>query len=79
MDKHTATELAYKNGYVAGYKDAKSEIVCCKNRKYSRERNEAERKYLCEGVLICFNADATDECWNPVWHHHWCSYGECKE
>ena len=52
MDKHTATELAYKNGYAAGYKDAKSEIVCCKNCKYSRERNEAERKYLCEGVLI---------------------------
>lgn len=27
MDKHTATELAYKNGYIAGYKAAFEHIT----------------------------------------------------
>lgn len=31
MDKYTATELAYKNGYEKGYAEAKAEIVYCKD------------------------------------------------
>lgn len=29
MDKYTATELAFKNGYEKGYEAAKAEIVRC--------------------------------------------------
>lgn len=52
------------------------EVVRCKDCKHSRERNEYEQNYLVEGVLICTSVDATDECWNPVWGEHFCSYGE---
>lgn len=52
------------------------EVVRCKDCKHKRERNEHERNYLVEGVLICTNPDATDDCWNPVWPEHFCSYGE---
>lgn len=31
MNSHDATEQAYRNGYEAGYKAAKDEIVKCKN------------------------------------------------
>lgn len=31
MDRHTATELAYKNGYAAGLKAAEEKIVHCKD------------------------------------------------
>lgn len=51
-------------------------VIRCKNCKHSRERNEDERKYLIEGVLICTSPDATDNCWNPVFENHFCSYGE---
>lgn len=51
-------------------------VVRCKDCKYSRERNEDEKRYIIEGVLICNSADACDECWNPVFPDHFCSYGE---
>lgn len=52
------------------------EVVRCKDCKHSRERNEHEKQYLIEGILICTSCDATDECWNPVFPEHFCSYGE---
>lgn len=52
------------------------EVVRCKDCKHSRERNEYEKNYLVEGVLICTSPDATDDCWNAVWGDHFCSYGE---
>ena len=55
------------------------EVVRCKDCKYSRERNEDERQYLVEGVLICTSVEATDECWNPVYPSHFCGCGERKE
>lgn len=55
------------------------EVVRCRDCKYSRERNENEREYLVEGVLICTSGEAVDECWNPVYPSHFCSYGERKE
>ncbi len=54
-------------------------VVRCRNCKNSRERNEHERNYLVEGVLICTSPDATDDFWNAVWPEHFCSYGERKE
>ena len=52
------------------------EIVRCCDCKYSRKRNEYEQRYLVEGVLICTSGEAADECWNPVYPSHFCSYGE---
>ena len=37
-------------------------------------RNELERKYLVEAIVICTSPDATDECLNAVWPDHFCSY-----
>ena len=51
-------------------------VVRCAKCKHQRERNEYERNYLAEGVLICTSPDATDDCWNAVWPDHFCSYGE---
>ena len=55
------------------------EVVRCKDCKYSRERNDNEGEYLADGVLICTSDEAADECWNPVYPSHFCSYGERKE
>lgn len=57
------------------YKD-KECFIYCKDCKHHRERNEYERNYLAEDVLICTSPDATDDCWNPVWPEHFCSYGD---
>lgn len=65
--------------YEWAVKMAENEPVCCKNCKHHRERNEYERKYLAEGVLICTSPDATDDCCNAVWPDHWCSYGERRD
>ena len=51
------------------------DLVRCKDCEYSRERNDDEREYLAENVLICTSRNATDSCWNPVWPEHFCSYG----
>ena len=55
------------------------EVVRCRECKHHRDKNEQERKYLVEDVLICTSPDATDDCWNAVWPDHFCSYGERKE
>lgn len=52
------------------------EVVRCRDCKHSRERNEYERVYLVDGVLICTNPDCTDDCWQAVWPDHWCKCGE---
>lgn len=54
-------------------------VVRCRECKHHRDKNEQERKYLVEDILICTSPDATDDCWNAVWPDHFCSYGERKE
>ena len=54
-------------------------VVRCWECKHHRDKNEHERQYLAEGVLICTSSEATDDCWNAVWPDHFCSYGERKE
>lgn len=66
----------YDEGFRAGKTAAMAEIVRCKDCKHSRERNEYEKNYLVDGVLICTSPDATDDCWNAVWGDHFCSCGE---
>lgn len=53
-------------------------VVRCKDCKWHRERDEQERKYLVEGVLICTNSDFIDDGWNSVFPDDFCSYGERK-
>ena len=54
-------------------------VVRCWECKHHRDKNEQERKYLVEDILICTSLDATEDCWNAVWPDHFCSYGERKE
>ena len=54
-------------------------VVCCRECKHHRDKNEQEQQYLVEDILICTSPDATDDCWNAVWPDHFCSYGERKE
>ena len=54
-------------------------VVRCWECKHHRDKNEQERKYLVEDILICTSPDATEDCWNAVWPDHFCSYGERKE
>ena len=54
-------------------------VVRCRECKHHRDKNEQERKYLVEDILICTSPDATEDCWNAVWPDHFCSYGERKE
>ena len=51
-------------------------VVRCRECKHHRDKNEQERQYLVEDILICTSPDATDDCWNAVWPDHFCSYGE---
>ena len=53
-------------------------VIRCKDCKYSRGRNELEMKFLCEGVLVCTNIEASDDGWNSVFPDHFCSYGKNK-
>ncbi|MBO7171335.1 MAG: hypothetical protein J6V52_00035 [Bacteroidaceae bacterium] len=55
------------------------EVVRCRDCKHTRERDEDEKNYLVEGVLICTSIDATNDCSNAVWPDHFCSYGERRE
>ena len=54
-------------------------VVRCGECKHHRDKNEQERQYLVEDILICTSPDATDDCWNAVWTDHFCSYGKRKE
>ena len=54
-------------------------VVRCMECKHHRDKNEQEKQYFVEDVLICTSPDATDDCWNAVWPDHFCSYGERKE
>ena len=54
-------------------------VVRCRECKHHRDKNEQERQYLVEDVLICTSPDATEDCWNAVWPDHFCSYGERKD
>ena len=53
MDKYTATELAFKNGYEKGYEAAMAEIVHCKECKhycsFYNECDEPHNFYTEEG------------------------------
>lgn len=70
MNEHDATEQAYRNGYDAGYKAAKDEIVRCKDCKDYRKN-----PYGLSDDMICM-------CWSdflPTEPDDFCSYGERKE
>ena len=54
-------------------------VVRCLECKHHRDKNEHERQYLVEDILICTSPDATEDCWNAVWTDHFCSYGERKK
>ena len=54
-------------------------VVRCLECKHHRDKNEHERQYLVEDILICTSPDATEDCWNAVWPDHFCSYGDRKE
>ncbi len=66
MNTNDATEQAYCNGYAAGYKAAKDEIVRCKDCIYSCFISQYS-KYECSrsGILMFSN--------------EFCSYGERKD
>ena len=70
MDEHTATELAYKNGYEKGYADAKAELVRCKDCKHIMH-SAIYKKLFCTNIYglrdICISKD------------DFCSYGERRE
>lgn len=51
-------------------------VVKCKDCKYSRDKNKEEKRYLCEGVLICTNCEATEDGWCAKYLDDYCSYGE---
>ena len=54
------------------------EVVRCKDCKHQRERNQHEKEYLIEGVLICIHPEVSEDCWAAVFPTHFCSYGERK-
>ena len=54
------------------------EVVRCKDCKHQRERNQHEKEYLIEGVLICVHPEVSEDCWAAVFPTHFCSYGERK-
>ena len=64
MDKYTATELAFKNGYEKGYEAAKAEIVHCKDCRYLQSDSHG---------LWCFN-----DYENNLQPEDFCSHGEKK-
>ena len=55
------------------------EVVRCKDCKYHREPDKDEQKYLCQGALVCANADFLYDGWNTVWPDDFCSYGRGNE
>lgn len=52
------------------------EVVLCKDCKHSRERDEHEREYVVEGVVICTNRECSEDNWFATWDDHWCKCGE---
>ena len=61
MDKHSATEIAFKNGYEQGYKDAVKEICDEANRIIKETNGEYIYKETLEGltkkILMCKSND----------------------
>lgn len=55
------------------------ERVRCLECKHTREKNEYEKNYIVEDVLICTSPDVSDDCWSAVWPDHFCSYGVRKD
>lgn len=54
-------------------------VTQCKDCMYSREKNEYEKDYLVDDVLICTCPECTDDCWNPVYSNHFCKCGIVEE
>lgn len=64
MDKYTATELAFKNGYEKGYEAAKAEIVHCKECEHMGITPDSFRWcYVWDGI-------------NVMGDEGYCNYGE---
>lgn len=55
------------------------EVVRCKDCKHSRERDEHEREYVVEGVVICTHPDCSEDSWFATWADHWCRHGERRD
>ena len=56
LEEHDATEQAYRNGYDAGYKAAKDEIVRCKDCIFSTFDSRYSR-YICLRFRIVVYSD----------------------
>ncbi len=73
MDNHTATEQAYKNGYLKGYdkglEDAMASIVRCKDCIHNFVRYGEDECY-------CGHPDGLNDILKP---NDFCSYGERRE
>ena len=70
MDVYTATERAYKNGYIKGHADAKAEIVRCEGCEHfdhwKDDLGGCKREYIDHGVSKAWRVD------------DFCSYAERK-
>lgn len=53
MKTHDATEVAYKNGYKAGYEAAKKELVHCSECEHLRTETFLRTDTILEGVNYC--------------------------
>lgn len=69
MDKYTATELAFKNGYEKGYEAAKAEIVHCKDCVHWYDREGVCLKIYSDGAVSPY-------AWQDRNPDDFCSYGE---
>ena len=69
MNPHDATEQAYRNGYYAGYKAAKAEIVRCKDCKY----------YIGCGIYDGISVHVCSYMRTMKLPDDFCSFGERKE
>lgn len=55
------------------------EVVRCKDCRYSRGMNDAEKKLYFDEVLICTSGDMGTGVECPVFQNDYCSYGERKD
>lgn len=55
------------------------EVVRCKDCRYSRGMNDAEKKLYLDEVLICTSGDMGTGVECPVFQNDYCSYGERKD
>jgi hypothetical protein len=70
VDRHTATEMAFKHGYEKGYADGERDaVVCCKNCQFGKP-NEQNGKFNCNAKM------GLNRLVNP---NEYCSWGLSKD